>query len=68
MLRGFVKCAQEEVFLFLKRASKLYELQTQSSLDVPLLWLGGPLCQDVGALVLHILREVSSHPVDLLIS
>lgn len=54
--------------MFLKRASKLYELQTQSSLDVPLLWLGGPLCQDVGALVLHILREVSSHPVDLLIS
>lgn len=42
MPRGFVKCAKGRFFLklFLKKgASKLYELQAHSSLDLCLLWL-----------------------------
>lgn len=69
--QGFCEMCKRKIFLCLfvfKRASKLCELQAHSSLDLPLLWLGGALCPDVGATLLHVLREVSSHPVDLVIS
>lgn len=56
------------IYFFLKEASKLYELQAHSSLDLPPVWLGGPLCQDGGTSLLHVLREISFHLVDLIIS
>lgn len=65
--QGFGEMCKRKIFLysfffFLKKSSKLYELPIHSSLDLPLLWLGGPLCPDVGAVSLHVLREVSPIP------